>query len=100
MAGVVLPIDENRLKELCQKNDIVSLGVFGSYARGDFDASSDIDLIAEFDKSKKKGLLDLVSAEMDFKEAMAREVDLLTEGSISPYLIDRIKGEMKYIYKQ
>lgn len=100
MAGFALPINEDKLKELCQKNDIVSLGVFGSFARGDFSPESDIDLLVEFAKDKKKGLLDLVGVELDFEEAMEREVDLLTEKSISPYLIDRIKSEIKYVYRQ
>ena len=94
-----LPISQGKLVEICQKNDIVALGVFGSFARGDFGPKSDVDFLVEFSKEKPKSFLDLVGAQLDFEDAIGRKVDLLTEGSISPYLIDRVKSEVQYIYK-
>ena len=57
---------------------------------------SDIDILVEF--SERKSLLDLVRIERELSEALSIKVDLLTEKSISPYLIDRIKSEMEVIY--
>lgn len=91
-------INKNRLTKLCEQNDISYLGVFGSYAKGEQTPKSDVDLLVRF--SKKKSLLDLVKTQRKFKEALGREVDLLTEGSISPYLIDNIRNEIKVIYQQ
>ena len=42
---------------------IVHLRVFGSVARGEANDSSDVDLIAEFDKTMKLTLLDMVGLE-------------------------------------
>jgi len=41
--------------------------------------------------SERKSLLDLVGIEQELSDAVGMRVDLLTEKSISPYLIDRIK---------
>lgn len=73
------------------------ISIFGSYARGDADPKSDVDIIVEF--SDRKSLLDIVGIEQELSEALGIKADLLTEKSISPYLIDRIKKEMVVIYE-
>jgi predicted nucleotidyltransferase len=55
---------------------IVHLRVFGSVARGESNDSSDVDLIAEFDKKKKLTLLDLVGLENRLSELLEVKVDL------------------------
>ncbi len=49
--------------------------------------------------SDRKSLLDIIGIEMELSEALNLKVDLLTDKSISPYLIDRIKSEAKVIYE-
>jgi predicted nucleotidyltransferase len=66
-------------------------GVFGSYARGEAKAKSDLDLLVEF--KDRKSLLQLVQIEQSLTEEFGVKVDLLTEAAISPYLIERIKKE-------
>jgi len=72
------------------------VAVFGSYARGEERPGSDVDVIVEF--SERKSLLQLVRIERELRERLGTEVELLTEKSISPYLIDRVRGEMEVIY--
>lgn len=72
------------------------IAVFGSYVRVEEKPESDIDIIVDF--SKRKSLLELVRIERELSEVLGIRVDLLTEKSISPYLIDTIRGEMEVIY--
>ena len=72
------------------------IAIFGSYVRGEEKPKSDIDIIVEF--SERKSLLELVRIERELSEVLGIRVDLLTEKSISPYLIDTIRGEMEVIY--
>lgn len=72
------------------------IAVFGSYVRGEEKPGSDIDIIVEF--SGRKSLLDLVRIERELSGVLGIKVDLLTEKSISPYLIDTIKKEMEVLY--
>jgi len=94
----IIAHQRNRLLRICKENDIAFLAIFGSLARGDFTRDSDIDLLARF--SKTKSLLELVRIERVISEALGRKADLLTEASISPYLRNRIKREMKVFYEK
>jgi uncharacterized protein len=91
-------IDRKRLEEICRRNDVELLLLFGSAARGEDTEQSDVDLLVRF--SKRKSLLDLVRIEREFAEALGRKVDLLTEGSLSPYLRDQILGEAAVLYER
>ena len=92
-----LPFDTNALIEICRQNDVSMVGVFGSTARGEASARSDIDLLVRF--SRDKSLLALVALERQLAAAMGRKVDVLTEAALSPYLRDRILRDLKVIYE-
>jgi predicted nucleotidyltransferase len=66
-----------------------------SYAWGEEKPESYIDVLLEF--SETRSLLTLVRIERELSEFPGVKVDLLTEESINPYLIDGIKREAKVI---
>jgi predicted nucleotidyltransferase len=82
---------------LIRRNGVSRIAVFGSVARGDDSPGSDIDLLVEF--SERKGLLGVVALERQLEAALGREVDLLTEGAISPYLRGRIRRDLRVVYE-
>ena len=83
--------------EICRENDAAMVGVFGSVARGEDTSASDIDIMVKF--SRRKSLLDIVKIERELSTVRGKKVDLLTEAAISPYLRDRILGELQVIYE-
>ncbi|HIH74464.1 MAG TPA: nucleotidyltransferase family protein [Methanosarcina sp.] len=84
-----------KISSFLEKEGATKVAVFGSYARGEEKPENDIDILVEF--SETKGLLNLVRIERELSELLGVKVDLLTEESISPYLIDGIKREAKVI---
>ena len=80
-----------------KKNNAKKIAVFGSYVLNDETPKSDIDIIVEF--GDNKSLLEFVRIERELSESIGIKVDLLTEDSISPILIDRVREEMKVIYQ-
>jgi len=97
MEVLTLPFDTDKLIEICRENDVGKVGVFGSVARGEATAESDIDLLVYF--SKPKSLLAVVDLEERLSTALGKPVDLLTEAAISPYFRDRVKDELVVIYE-
>jgi uncharacterized protein len=91
-------IDPTALFDLCERNGIRRLRVFGSFARGDESATSDVDLIADF--TDRKSLMDLVRIERELSERLGRNVDLLTEAALSPYLRDQILRDARLVYER
>ena len=67
-------------------------GIFGSVARGEADTASDIDFLVEFEKGRS--LLDLSGLRLDLREALGRDVDVATPGSLHPKLRDAILTEL------
>jgi predicted nucleotidyltransferase len=91
---------KEKLAEICKRNDIVFMAVFGSFARGEQKKTSDIDIAIEFGKSKEKSLLDLVHVENELKRVFRRKVDLGVFSSLSPYIAEDVQKEMHVVYKK
>ena len=87
----------DRLIDICRHNGVSRISIFGSYARGEARPDSDLDLLVAF--SGRKGLLGMVALERELEIALGREVDLLTEEAISPYLRDRITRDLRVVYE-
>ncbi|MBU0628385.1 MAG: nucleotidyltransferase family protein [Nanoarchaeota archaeon] len=79
-----------------KKQGAKKITLFGSYSRGEENKGSDVDIIVEF--FKPKSLLKFVEIEQELSEKTGKKIDLLTENSISPYLIDRIRKERVELY--
>ena len=70
--------------------------LFGSFARGDAAADSDIDL--RIDKGKIRGLFALSGFRLALEECLGRKVDLLTSDSLDAEFLARIKSEEVLLY--
>ena|SRR5258708_14662956 len=58
--------------------------IFGSYARGEQNENSDIDILVEFPEGKT--LYDLIELEDRLKKILQKDVDVVTYNSISQHL--------------
>lgn len=65
--------------------------VFGSRARGEGGEESDLDVLVELEQGRT--LLDLVRLKRELEEVTHREVDVMTDNGISPYLREEILAE-------
>jgi len=90
--------DTDLLTEICHKNNVASIGVFGSVAKGQTSETSDIDLLVRF--NKKVSLMAVVKLERELSTAFGKKVDLLTESALSPYLREQVLDDLKVIYDE
>ena len=84
MNKTVLTIDEiiRIVKPLAEKYHISEVYIFGSYARGEATAESDIDLLVDLTGSVIRGL-NFVSFYNDLEEALGTSVDVVTMDSLT-----------------
>jgi uncharacterized protein len=72
---------------------IVHLSIFGSVARGDSSAQSDVDLMAELDSSKQFSLLDMVRLENRLADILGAKVDLAPSQALKDEIRERATRE-------
>jgi len=75
------------------------IGVFGSFARNENKASSDLDILLFLNRNNKVSLLDLIDVEQKLSEALGIKVDLVTERSLNPLIRPYIEKDLKIIFQ-
>ena len=95
-SGLVLPMAE--IVELCRRYRVRELAVFGSAARGDLRAESDIDLLVEFQPDAPGGLLDYAGLMLDLSQLLRRKVDLVEREGLKPLIRKAVLSEARTIY--
>lgn len=68
-----------------------SLYVYGSTARDEAGAKSDVDIFVEYDPTTRFSLLDLAGIKVLLEEKLGVEVDVTTRDSLHPLLRRRIE---------
>jgi uncharacterized protein len=87
----VLRALRDREHELTQRFAVGSLAVFGSVAREEATAASDVDLLVEF--SRPIGLLHLSGTALYLEGVLGRKVDLVLRRALLPELREAILVE-------
>ena len=79
-----------------ERYHIIRIGLFGSYARGEQNIDSDIDLLVEFEDNTQD-LYDLKSQLKDFfLKSLGIEIDICREKYIKPRIKTQILKEALY----
>jgi len=86
---------EQRLLPVLRRHDVIHAAIFGSFARGEAEADSDLDILVELPSTKS--LLDLVALKLDLEEVLGREVDVLTYRALHPRIRERVFQEQVVI---
>lgn len=84
---------KSQKKHLKKKFKVKKIGIFGSFARNEQSASSDIDILVEFYEPIGWDFFDLQEY---LENILQREVDLVTEKALKPRIKTAILKEVKY----
>lgn len=83
----------NRNRDLLKRYRVRKIGLFGSFSRDESTSKSDIDLLVDFEEKSLDNFIDLV---FELEKIFDRKVDLLTEKSISPYILPYVQDEVRW----
>jgi uncharacterized protein len=86
---------QEQKRYLHEKYHVVSLGVFGSYVRGDQRKTSDIDILVEFDSGI--GGFAFIKLKHEISDKLGKEVDLTIKKNLKPHIGKQILKEVVYI---
>ena len=79
---------------------IVRAWLFGSFARGEEDYKSDIDLMIQVKDDSGFSLFDLAEIQYQLEKDIPYKIDVVMRGGIKPNVMDRIKSDLKLIYER
>jgi len=92
--GEIINILKVRKKELEKKYPISELALFGSYARGDYNEQSDIDILVDF--NGRIGI-DFISLAHDLEDIFNSKVDLVSRKGIKPQYLPFVEKNMIHV---
>jgi predicted nucleotidyltransferase len=76
----ILEILKNRKPDLQKRYPISELGLFGSYARGDFNENSDIDILVDF--NNRIDGFDYIRLAHELEDTLKYKIDLVSRKGI------------------
>ncbi len=79
--------------DILKKATVKKIGLFGSYVRGTQKKRSDVDFLVVFEKPTFDNFMELVFA---LEKYLGRRVDIITEGSLSPYIRPYVEKEVRW----
>ena len=85
----------HKQEELNEKYGLISIGLFGSYVRGDQDSKSDLDVLVEV--RRPMGFVEFIRLENHLSQLLGVKVDLLTQKALKPHIGQRILQEVQYV---
>ena len=90
----ILNVLKKELPSLKEKFKVKSIGIFGSYVRGEQTKTSDIDMLVEFDAPV--GFFKFIELEDYLSKKLGVKVDLVTPDALKPLIKSHIIEEAVY----
>lgn len=90
------------IRNFCRQRAVVKAYVFGSYARGEANDNSDVDLLLELDYNRLDGL-DYLGWRQQLRRRLKKKVDIVSDlkprGYASAKLYERILADRQQVYE-
>jgi predicted nucleotidyltransferase len=87
------------IRDYFRSKPILKAYVFGSYARGDANETSDIDLLITLDSNEKIGLK-YISMQLDLEDLLNRKIDFTQEDRLKPIVKKFVERDKQLVYER
>lgn len=93
-----ITIDKNKIKQVCDRQDIVYLGLFGSQSRGEAEINSDVDMLIDF--GEIKSYFQLARVQEELENIFKKRVDIVLKTNIKDSLKKYILKDIETLYEK
>ncbi len=83
-----------------KEGHVIKAWLFGSYARGEDDYKSDIDVMIEVPEDSTFSLFDIAEIQYQLEKLILKKVDIVMKDGVKPQIMERIKPDLKIIYER
>lgn len=92
---MISPIQVEIIKKILEPFAPKMIGIFGSYARGENTAKSDLDILVEFPLERTVTYFDILELEAILKRKLKiRKIDLVTRGGLHPMILPSVENDL------
>lgn len=93
-----LALDIEPVRELCRRYQVRELALFGSAVREDFSATSDVDVLVEFEPDAEVGFITLSRMQRELSAILHRRVDLVPKNGLKPQIRESVLSSAEILY--
>ena len=79
---------------------VLKAWLFGSYSRGEQTNESDVDILVQYDRSQRIGLLKIAGMHIDLENLLGHKVDIVEEGTLRPWAVESVNKDKCLIYER
>lgn len=95
---VQLKTSLDQLIEICRRNQVRELAVFGSVVREEAGSASDVDVLVEFQPGARVGFLRIAALAEALEPVFGRSVDLVLKAGLKPIIRDAVLREAEVLF--
>lgn len=88
------------IAEYFKTQPVLKAWLFGSYSHGEQTKDSDVDILVQYDRSQRIGLLKISSMHIDLENIIGRRVDIVEDGTLRPWAVDSVNKDKYLIYEK
>ena len=79
---------------------VVKAWIFGSFARGEANDQSDIDILVTIDKNAHMGLMGFTAMSVDLEGMLNRTVDIVVDDCVKSFARESVDADKMLIYER
>ena len=79
---------------------VLKAWLFGSYSRGEQTKESDVDILVQYDRSQRIGLMKIAGMHIDLENLLGHKVDIVEDGTLRPWAVESVNKDKCLIYER
>ena len=79
---------------------VLKAWLFGSYSRGEQTKESDVDILVQYDRNQRIGLLKIAGMHIDLEKLLGHKVDIVEDGTLRPWAVESVNKDKCLIYER